>query len=248
MPNESKQTADTELHSMKCTWTIARYHVETDAMPAKNIAAPMNTQYRLSNVTAESIVPDLYLMQDERGKTPASSETNQNYQQGIPELTSLTPGNISAGNLDARFNFCEQLLIDEGKSQMLLPVHKGIGSENNERLFSLCLSAIIHRYHSQCSVFPDGDIPVPRFIPESSHDILRYHAVTAHLIPIQKKGGRIYNCREWNPKCIVPLTLLVGRWCTPAGVYSLSGIALTCMWTRYNRLAHSWIIQEKMIR
>ena len=64
MPNMSKQTADTELHSMKCAWTIARYSVETDAMPEKNIAAPINTQYRLSNVTPERIVPDLYLMQD----------------------------------------------------------------------------------------------------------------------------------------------------------------------------------------
>ena len=33
-------------------------------MPAKNIAAPMNIQYRLSNFTPESIVPDLYLMQE----------------------------------------------------------------------------------------------------------------------------------------------------------------------------------------
>lgn len=66
IPNVSKQTADTELHSMKRTCTIARYSVETDAMPAKNIAAPMNTQYRLSNVTPERIVPDRYLIQVRR--------------------------------------------------------------------------------------------------------------------------------------------------------------------------------------
>ena len=77
---------------MKCTWTIARYSVETDAMPAKNIAAPMNTQYRLSNVTPESIVPDLYLMLDSGGENASIIRDTPGVPAGYSGVTTADPG------------------------------------------------------------------------------------------------------------------------------------------------------------
>ena len=60
MPISPKHAEGTEMHSMKCSFTDALERVETDATVAKNTAAAMKTQYRLSNFTAPYIGPDLY--------------------------------------------------------------------------------------------------------------------------------------------------------------------------------------------
>ena len=51
MPKKANQAAATELHSIKCSFTEASQSVLADATEAKNIAAAMKIQYRLSNFT-----------------------------------------------------------------------------------------------------------------------------------------------------------------------------------------------------
>jgi hypothetical protein len=54
MPKKANQAAATELHSIKCPFTEANQSVQADATEAKNSAAAINIQYRLSNFTPRS--------------------------------------------------------------------------------------------------------------------------------------------------------------------------------------------------
>jgi hypothetical protein len=64
MPNNEKHVALTELHSRKSGLIIAIYIVDADATAAKNIAAAMRIQYRLSNFTSIPFAQDLFVMQE----------------------------------------------------------------------------------------------------------------------------------------------------------------------------------------
>jgi len=79
---------------------------------------------------------------------------------GVLLLLPRAQGNMTPGRPDNLLNRYEQILVIQGKSQVFIPVHQGNGLENDKRLFSPGLPAIVHRYHGQCPVLPDGDISV----------------------------------------------------------------------------------------
>ena len=71
--------------------------------------------------------------------------------------------------------------------QQLETVDEPDGLQDNNRLFSRGLTGVICRHHGQGPVFPDGNISVPRLIPELPDNVLCYHAVVVPFPGTEKK-------------------------------------------------------------
>ncbi|MDD1701007.1 MAG: hypothetical protein LUQ04_09485 [Methanoregula sp.] len=89
----------------------------------------------------------------------------------------VDPGSLTAGSPDCFFNECEQLSITEGKIKQFETVHECNRLEDDQRFFSRSFTAVIYRYYRHGIIFPYGNIPIPRLIPEFPDNILRYHAL-----------------------------------------------------------------------